>query len=53
MHIKQDLTVSIATATFVHYAYRNLKPVTLGVLLVVANNLREVLWQQGLFGKAR
>jgi len=36
-HIKQELTVSIATATFVPYAYRNLKQATRGVPLVAAS----------------
>lgn len=50
-HIKQGLTVAIATASFVHYAYRKLTAAIRSVPLVVASS-GEVLWQRERFGKA-
>ena len=47
IHIKQALTVSVVTATFVHYAYRNLKPKSRFVPLVVARDKRD------FYGSAR
>lgn len=46
-HIKQELIVSTAIATFVHYAYRNLRLTTCFVPHVVVNNKRD------FYGSAR
>ena len=51
-HIKRAFTVSIAIATYVHYAYRNRRATTYSAPLVVVSKKEKFLWQRGLFGKA-